>query len=103
DAGDLNIAELRALADKVRDRLKSGIVFLSSSGKDKAGLMCTATHDVVERGFHCGNMLKKAAEAAGSSGGGRANSAQGGVKDPARALQALESAKTLIAQTLAGL
>ena len=70
-------------------------------GKDgKVNLMAMATDDVVKQGIHAGNIIKAAAAVCGGGGGGRPNMAQAGGKDASKIAQALEEAKTVIAQQL---
>ena len=75
---------LRPLADKLRDKLGSGVVILAAREDDKAAILVAATKDLGKK-VHAGNIVKAAAAAMGGSGGGRPDFAQGG--GPAGALE----------------
>ncbi|HVP04648.1 MAG TPA: DHHA1 domain-containing protein, partial [Dehalococcoidia bacterium] len=57
--------------------------------------------DLIERGLHAGNLLRKVATAAGGSGGGRPDMAQGGGKDPAKLDEALAVVPDAVREMLA--
>jgi alanine--tRNA ligase len=73
---------LRDLADKIRNKLDTGVVILASSFGGKAAVTAMATKKAVEKGIHCGNIVKKAAAVCGGGGGGRPDMAQAGGKQP---------------------
>ena len=75
DAPD--VKTLRDFGDKVRDRLRSGVILLGSKVEGKAMLLCMVTKDLTER-FHAGNMVKELAPLVGGKGGGRSDMAQAG-------------------------
>ncbi|HLE18893.1 MAG TPA: DHHA1 domain-containing protein, partial [Syntrophales bacterium] len=58
DAADAKT--LRDLGDKLRDRLRSGIILLGSKGDGKAMLLCLVTADLTER-YHAGKIIKEIA------------------------------------------
>ncbi|MCP4749069.1 MAG: alanine--tRNA ligase [Desulfobacteraceae bacterium] len=70
-------AGLRDLADRFKDRIKSGIVVLGSSAGDKALLIGIVTKDLTSR-YHAGKIIKQASEIVGGGGGGRPDMAQAG-------------------------
>jgi alanyl-tRNA synthetase len=72
-----NPKDLREYADRVKDRLGSGIALLGAKTDGKALLIALVTSDLTNR-FHAGNIVKKAAEVLGGSGGGRPDMAQAG-------------------------
>ncbi|MBP5181138.1 MAG: alanine--tRNA ligase, partial [Clostridiales bacterium] len=69
---------LRDTADKIRDKIGSGVVFLASAAADKVLFTAMATKDAVEKGAHCGNIIREAAKICGGGGGGRPDMAQAG-------------------------
>ncbi len=95
-ADGLNANELRDLSDKLRDRLQSGVVLLVSVSEGKGTVLACATKDVVAKGFNSGTFVKEVAVSVGSSGGGRPDMAQAGLKDITKAGEALQNAKTII-------
>ena len=85
---------LRFTADSVRKSLKSGVAVIGAiiddpDGHGKPMFVALVTPDLVERGLHAGNLLKKVATAAGGNAGGRPDMAQGGGKDPSKLDEAL--------------
>ncbi|MGF1510428.1 MAG: alanine--tRNA ligase [Myxococcota bacterium] len=68
---------LRSLADRLRDKLQSGVVVLSSQEADRVSLLVAATKDVSAR-IDAGRLIKAAMGPMEGSGGGRADFAQGG-------------------------
>ncbi|HEY8518229.1 MAG TPA: alanine--tRNA ligase [Candidatus Binatia bacterium] len=86
---------LRDLADKLRDRMRSGVVVLGGSDGQKVLLLAAVTKDLVGR-VHAGDLIKQIAPIVGGGGGGRPDFAQAGGKDPSRLPQALERVYELI-------
>jgi alanyl-tRNA synthetase len=82
---------LRDMADKLRDRIKSGVVVLGSARDGRALLLAAVTKDLTGK-FHAGNIIKHLAPLVGGGGGGRPDFAQAGGKDPDRLDAALAAA-----------
>ncbi len=72
-----NPKELRGFADKLRDRLGSGIILLAGQKDGNVLLLVVVTKDLIHR-FHAGRIIKEVAKLVGGSGGGRADMAQAG-------------------------
>ena len=89
-------AALRDTADKIRDQLENGVVFLAAEGDGKLLFTAMATKSAVESGVHCGNIIKEAAKVAGGGGGGRPDMAQAGGKDVSKLADALAKAEEMI-------
>ncbi|MEE9537115.1 MAG: alanine--tRNA ligase [Desulfobacterales bacterium] len=90
-----NPAALRDLADRLKEKLKSGIVVLGSANGPKAFLIVVVTKDLTDR-FHAGNVIKQIASTVGGSGGGRPDMAQAGGTKPEKLDAALEKAYKVI-------
>ncbi len=97
---DADANALRTMGDQLKQKLGSGVIVLASGKDGKVNLVVMATDDVVKKGVHAGNIIKAAAAVCGGGGGGRPNMAQAGGKDASKIAQALEEAKTVIAQQL---
>ncbi|MBW2193566.1 MAG: alanine--tRNA ligase, partial [Deltaproteobacteria bacterium] len=82
-------AALRSLADRFKDKIKSGIVVLGSTAGEKALLIVVVTEDLTDR-FHAGNIVKEISAVVGGGGGGRPDMAQAGGTRPEKLDQALE-------------
>ncbi|WP_061995467.1 alanine--tRNA ligase [Clostridium sp. ATCC 25772] len=93
---DIDGDGLRSLADKLRDKLQSGVVVLGSVSNDKVQFVAMATKDVTSNGIHCGKIIKEAATVAGGGGGGRPDMAQAGGKLPEKLDEAINKAKAVI-------
>lgn len=73
--------ELRALVDRLRLKLGSGVVVLASSSGDRGILVAGVTADLTSK-VHAGKLVKSIAESSGGKGGGRPDFAQAGGLDP---------------------
>jgi alanyl-tRNA synthetase len=87
---------LREMSDLLRDKLKSAIVVLGTVYENKPAFLAAVTPDLVAKGYDAGKIVKKVAEVAGGSGGGKPNLAQAGGKDKKKLDEALKLAKSLI-------
>jgi alanyl-tRNA synthetase len=89
---------LRAVADRLRDRLGSGIVCVGSVLDGKVNLVAAVTKDLTRR-YHAGKLVQEVARAVGGGGGGRPDLAQAGGKEPAKLDAALDSVYDAVART----
>ncbi|MBM4442188.1 MAG: alanine--tRNA ligase [Candidatus Rokubacteria bacterium] len=79
---------LRAVADRLRERLGSGVVCVGGAVDGKVNLVAAVTKDLTKR-FPAGKLVQEVAKAVGGGGGGRPDLAQAGGKDPAKLDEAL--------------
>jgi alanyl-tRNA synthetase len=86
---------LRDMVDRVRDRMKTGVVVLGTAQGERAVLVAGVTKDLVGK-YHAGNIIKQLAPLVGGGGGGRPDFAQAGGKDPTRLDEALAAAYELL-------
>jgi len=93
----LNQNELRLFADNIRDRLKSGIIFVSSVINSQAAIVCMVTKDLMDT-YHAGKIVKSITHLADGKGGGKPDMAQGGTKHIEKLDKALESLYDIIAE-----
>jgi alanyl-tRNA synthetase len=92
-------AELRDLADRFKERIKTGIVALGSSADSKALLIVVVTKDLTDR-FHAGKIVKEVASVVGGGGGGRPDMAQAGGTKPENLDRALEKVYEVVGSRL---
>jgi alanyl-tRNA synthetase len=92
---------LRALGDRLRERLGSGAAVLAARGETRVSLIAVVTDDLPGRGVRADKLVREVAAMTGGSGGGRPHMAQGGVGDPARLPEALARAADIV-RSLAG-
>ncbi|MDE7312441.1 MAG: alanine--tRNA ligase [Eubacterium sp.] len=83
---------LRDLGDQLKAKLGEGVILLASDVNGKVNLAAMATDAAMAAGAHAGNLIKAAAGKVGGGGGGRANMAQAGGKNPAGIDEALKEA-----------
>ena len=91
----LDVNGMRALADQLRDKLKSGVVALGAVNDGKVSLLVVVTKDLIGR-LKAGDLIKEMATEVGGTGGGRPEMAQAGGKDPAKLDVALEKVFGLV-------
>jgi len=80
---------LREMADRLREKLGSGIVVLGTVRGDKALLLAAVTKDLASR-YGAGQIIKRIAPVVGGGGGGRPDLAQAGGPDVGRLDEALD-------------
>ncbi len=90
---------LRELADKLRDKLGSGVVALGAEADGKAVLLVAVTKDLTGK-LKAGDLVREAAKLVGGAGGGKPDLAQAGGSDPAGLPAALQKVKDLAAAAL---
>ena len=93
--------ELRSLADDLKRRIGSGVVAVVSRDDGKAAIVVGVTDDLISRVDAIGLVKAGAEVLGGKGGGGRADMAQAGGPDAARAEEALEAVRRLLAQKVA--
>jgi alanyl-tRNA synthetase len=87
--------ELRESADRIRDKLGSGVILLGARNEGKAMLICLVTKDLVGR-FKAGDIISRLSVIVGGKGGGRPDMAQGGGNKPEELGKALETLHDII-------
>ena len=94
---DMN--QLRAAADLFRQKVKSGVLVLGSEAQGKASLVAAVTKNLTDR-IQASSIIGEIAPIVGGGGGGRADMAQAGGRDPSRLPEALEKARELVRRSL---
>jgi alanyl-tRNA synthetase len=87
---------LREMTDWLRDRMGSGIVVVGALLNERPAIVVAVTPDLIGKGFHAGNIVKKIAALVGGSGGGRPDLAQAGGKDASKLDAALQAVAGLV-------
>ena len=93
---DIDGNSLRDLGDKIRNKLDMGVVVLASEIDGKVNLVVMSTKNAIEKGVHCGKLIKEVAAVVGGGGGGRPDMAQAGGKNPSEIDNALEKAAKVL-------
>jgi len=90
-----DVKTLRDFGDKLRDRIRSGIILLGGRAEGKAMLLCLVTKDLTGR-YHAGKIIQAIAPVVGGSGGGRPEMAQAGGPQPEHLEEALAKLPELL-------
>jgi alanyl-tRNA synthetase len=94
--------DLRTLALEIRNRVQdsAAVVAVVGGAVDKPSVVIVTTEAARDRGLDAGELVRVAAETLGGRGGGKADIAQGGGTDGARAEDALKSVEYAIGHAL---
>ena len=88
---------LKAYAEKLRNGLQNGFVFISNEANGKVTFVCASSKEAIAKGLKAGDIVKKAAQITGGNGGGRPDMAQAGGRDTSRIDDALQSVRDTLA------
>ncbi|MBI4514132.1 MAG: alanine--tRNA ligase [Gemmatimonadetes bacterium] len=92
---------LRALGDRLRAQLSSGVAVLAAElGDGRTSFLAVVTEDLVRRGVRAGELADLVAASTGGRGGGRAHMAEGGVGDPTKIDEALGQVPKIVSSLL---
>ncbi len=89
--------ELRDFADRIKERLVSGLIVLGARKDEKAMLLCVVTKDLLGR-YKAGQIISRLCPMLGGKGGGRDDMAQGGGNRPENLGLALEAVEEIISK-----
>ena len=92
--------ECNTLANDLAGRLESFVLLIAHKDQDRCQLLLRISPDLVAKGIKANELLAEIAKPVGGGGGGKADSAQAGGKDPSRLSESLTLAKTLISSKL---
>ena len=87
---------LRDISDDIKASNTGVVTVLASENDGKVTFLVSVTDDLLDKGYHAGNMIKQIAAAADGGGGGKADMAQAGAKDPSKIGDAFAVAESLI-------
>jgi alanyl-tRNA synthetase len=87
-------------ADRIRDRLGSGVIVLGATIDERPALLTMVTRDLIDRGLHAGRLVGRIAEVVGGRGGGRPDLAQGGGADASRLPEAMSRVSSFVSEQL---
>ena len=90
-----SIDDLRTAADQIRESGESAVMVLASVSEGKVTMVVGVTDDLTDR-FHAGKLIKPIAKEVKGGGGGKADLAQAGGKDPSGLENAFKTAEALI-------
>jgi len=90
---------LRAIGDRLRDRLRSAAVVLGSAQDGRVTLVAMVTKDLCHR-LPAADLIRPVAELVGGRGGGRPDLAHAGGRDPQRLDEALQRVPEFVRRLL---
>jgi alanyl-tRNA synthetase len=99
EVSGLDKAGLRALVDRHRDQIKSGVVVLASPSEGKVSVVVGVTPDLIKK-VPAGQVVKQLAPIVGGGGGGRPDFAEAGGKDPSKISEMLAASRGVIEQLM---
>ena len=92
-------AQMRNLADALRNKWKSAVIVLAAAGDGSVSIVSAVTKDLTAK-VHAGKLAGAVAQAVGGKGGGRPDLAEAGGKDAAALPAALEAVYSSVAGML---
>ncbi len=87
--------DLPLLADELMNKARSAVLILAIKQAEKCQLLVRVSSDLTQKGISAVNIIKEIAPLAGGNGGGKADSAQAGGKNPLGIEHAFAKAQTL--------
>ena len=99
EVGGLDKDGLRALVDRQRDRIKSGVVVLAAPSDGKVTIVVGVTPDLTKR-VPAGDVVKQLAPIVGGRGGGRGDFAEAGGKDLSKIGELLDASRAIVEKIL---
>lgn len=72
---------LRVICDKLKEKAPTAVGVFSTTANDKATVMAVCGSEAVAAGVHAGKLIKEITSQLGGKGGGRPDTAMGGVSD----------------------
>ena len=101
---NLSVSGLRSLSDAIKEKMANepAVAVLCGIEDGKIMFLASATKMALDKGVHCGKIIKDVTSFAGGSGGGKPDMAQGGGKDADKIEGALNLALDVIKDQLKG-
>ena len=96
----MDVEGLRTMVDSLRQRRSDLLVVLGSVKDGKVAFVVSVPAGMQARGLHAGKIVKEVSAVTGGSGGGKADLAQAGGKDPEHLKAALEAGRAMLRANL---
>jgi len=98
---NVEVDQLKALGDRLREKSKNTVGLFYLQDGDRINFVCVVSDDLIQsKKLHAGNLLREVAKEAGGGGGGRPHLATAGAKDASRLPQALKKMEALLEETV---
>lgn len=95
-----SVEGLRIICDKLKEQAPSVVGVFSTGNSEKATIMAVCGDEAIKSGVHAGKLIKEITEQLGGKGGGRADTAMGGVTDVFRIDEVTAKVPEMIAKLL---
>jgi len=95
-----DVVDLRNIADRLKDRIGQVVVVLAAFKEGKVHFVGGTTGENVAKGVHVGKLIGEIAKIADGGGGGRAEMAQAGAKNPSKINEAFLQAEAILAKQI---
>ena len=89
--------DMRTLSDKIKEETPDAVMVFASVNGPKVMMIVSVTDGAINKGYNAGQIIRKLAGFIGGGGGGKADMAQAGGKDPEGIEEAFAEAKNLMA------
>ena len=96
----VSAANLKTVADNAKAQMTSGVIVLVSTDNDKITFVAMAMPEAVEKGVHCGKIIKEITAICGGRGGGKPDMAQGGGTDALKIDDALAKVDEIVSDMI---
>jgi alanyl-tRNA synthetase len=93
---EIAVDDMRSIAINLREKIKSGVVVLSTISAGKPLLVAAVSSEAIELGIKAGELIKIGSATLGGGGGGKDDFAQGGGVDPSAISKAFKEITKLI-------
>jgi alanyl-tRNA synthetase len=91
------IDQLKEIGDQIRAQSAKTVALLGNKSEGKLSFVCVVSDDLIkDKKMHAGDLVRKVAQAAGGSGGGKPHMATAGAKDETKFEMAMQKIKDLI-------
>ena len=94
-----SIDDLRNISDEIKAKAPNSdkaIVVLAAVSGEKVSLLVSVSDGLLDKGYHAGKIIKQLAKSVGGGGGGKADMAQAGGKDPSGVPEVFKLAEELL-------
>ena len=93
---EIAVDDMRSIAISLREKIKSGVVVLSTISAGKPLLVAAVSSEAIKLGIKAGELIKIGSATLGGGGGGKDDFAQGGGVDPSAIPKAFKEITKLI-------
>ncbi|MBN3038874.1 MAG: alanine--tRNA ligase [Candidatus Omnitrophica bacterium] len=98
--GSADMRLLRSMSDLLREKVRPSVVILGSVWEDKVQIICAVTKELCAKGLDAARIIRTIAKEVDGSGGGRADFAQAGGRNPRGLNKALGLAQDIVKKEL---